>query len=99
MVHYRVKPEHSARNTQLVHAVHDELRERAPDGIRYGTFTLEDGVTFVHIAEVDGEHNPLAELAAFRAFQAGIAERCDEPPAGSQLREVGSFRRRNPGAS
>jgi hypothetical protein len=92
MVRYRVKPEHAARNAELVHAVYDELRERDPDGIRYATFTLEDGVTFVHIAEVDGDANPLAELAAFRAFQEGVAERCDEPPAASQLREVDSFR-------
>jgi glucose-6-phosphate dehydrogenase assembly protein OpcA len=46
----------------------------------------------VHIAEVDGDANPLAGLAAFRAFQEGVAERCDEPPAASQLREVDSFR-------
>jgi hypothetical protein len=92
MVRYRVKPEHAARNTELVRAVYDELREREPDGIRYATFTLEDGVTFVHIAEVDGDANPLAGLAAFRAFQEGVAERCDEPPAASQLREVDSFR-------
>ena len=92
MVRYRVKPEHAARNAELVRAVYEELREREPDGIRYAPFTLEDGVTFVHIAEVLGDANPLAELAAFRAFQEGVAERCDEPPVASQLREVDSFR-------
>jgi hypothetical protein len=31
-------------------------------------------------------------VAAFRAFQEGIGERCDEPPAPMQVREVGSYR-------
>ena len=69
MVRYRVKPEQVARNAELVRAVYDELRERAPDGIRYATFTLDDGVTFVHIAEVDGEGNPLAELRRLPGVQ------------------------------
>lgn len=48
-------------------------------------------MTFVHIAELDGEHNPLAELPGFRTFQEGIGERCDEPPPASALRAIGSF--------
>jgi len=92
MVRYRVKPERAARNAELVRAVYDELRARTPDGIRYATFTLEDGVTFVHIAEVGADGNPLAELAAFREFVSGVAERCDDPPVTSELREVGSYR-------
>jgi hypothetical protein len=92
MVRYKVKPEHAARNAELVRAVYDELRAREPDGIRYATFTLEDGVTFVHVAEVEAETNPLADLQAFREFQAGIAERCEDPPSSSALHEVGSFR-------
>jgi hypothetical protein len=92
MVRYRVRPDQAARNSELVRAVYDELRDRAPDGIRYATFTLDDGVTFVHIAEVASDRNPLAELAAFREFVGGVAERCDDPPATSELHEVGSYR-------
>jgi len=57
----------------------------------YATFKLPDGVTFVHLADHNGEGSPLTGLAAFKAFQAGIGERCDEPPVVSELSEVGSF--------
>jgi hypothetical protein len=91
MVRYRVKPEAVARNEELVRAVYDELSERQPRGLRYATFKLEDGVTFVHVAHVDATENPLTEIAAFRRFQEAIGERCDEPPAASALTEIGSF--------
>ena len=82
MVRYRVKPEHVERNEELVRAVYAELHRRAPAGLRYATFRLDDGVTFVHIAEIDGEENPLAQIEAFADFTAHIEERCDEPPGG-----------------
>lgn len=94
MVRYKVKPERSAQNEELVRRVYEELHRTAPAGLRYATFVLEDGVSFVHVAAVetaDGR-NPLQEVAAFRAFQAGIDERCDEAPAPVGLREVGSYR-------
>ena len=92
MVRYRVKPEHAAHNEHLVRAVYAELHERRPPGLRYATFRLEDGVSFVHVAHLDGEDNPLLELPAFRDFQQGIAGRCDDAPATTELHEVGSFR-------
>jgi|SRR5215213_398719 len=93
MVRYRVKPNAAARNEELVRRVYEELRETAPVGIRYATFVLEDGVSFVHVAsnETEGGGNPLLEVAAFRDFQEGIDERCDEPPSPVDLREVGSY--------
>ena len=94
MVRYRVKPEHAARNEELVRRVYDELHQTAPQGIRYATFVLDDGVSFVHLAsfENDDDRNPLMDVAAFRAFQEGIGERCDEPPRVVNVREVGSYR-------
>jgi hypothetical protein len=91
MVRYRVKPDQAARNEELVRAVYDELDRVEPAGLRYATFQLEDGVTFVHLAETEDERNPLTELKAFQEFQEGIRDRCDEPPAASELREIGSF--------
>ncbi len=90
MVRYKVKPEQVADNEQLVRAVYEELHRLEPEGLRYATFKLPDGVTFIHLADTDGA-NPLSELAGFKAFQAGIRERCDEPPVVSELSEVGSF--------
>jgi hypothetical protein len=94
IVRYKVKPDRIAENEALVRAVYDELAETQPGEMRYGTFKLDDGVSFVHIHSNDDPsgHNPLSELASFKAFQAGLGDRCDEPPVVSQLDEVGSFR-------
>jgi hypothetical protein len=93
VVQYRVKPDRAAENERLVRAVYDELHRTNPSGLRYATFQLEDAVSFVHVAEVDDEtENPLARVEAFRAFQAEIQDRCEQPPAASRAREIGSFR-------
>jgi hypothetical protein len=92
MVRYKVKPERAAENEQLVRAVYDQLRDVAPDGFQYGTFQLGDGTTFVHFAlTADDGPGPLPQLEAFRRFQDGIAERCDEPPVVTELRQIGSY--------
>ena len=91
MVRYKVKPEQVARNEELVRAVYKELHDTEPAGLSYATFKLPDGVTFVHLADHAGDGNPLTGLDAFKAFQAGVRERCDEPPVVSELSEVGSF--------
>jgi hypothetical protein len=92
MVRYRVKPEQVARNEQLVRAVYAELAERDPEGFRYATFKLDDGVTFVHLAVADDDSPFPASLPQFAEFQREIRERCDQPPVVSQLEEIGSFR-------
>ena len=92
MVRYKVKPEHVEENEALVRAVYEELGRAAPDGIRYATFRLEDGVSFVHVAlQNDDGPSPLPELGAFRRFAAGIEDRCDEPPAFSVLQPIGAY--------
>ena len=91
IVRYRVKPERVAENEELVRGVYAALHEAAPDGLRYGTFRLEDGVSFVHIAE-HGDDNPLRQIAAFQRFQEGIGDRCDEPPVAVEMHEIGTYR-------
>jgi len=94
MVRYKIKPDRVAENEELVRAVYDELRRTAPAGLRYATFRLDDGVSFVHLSVTDTEdgHNPLSDVNAFKEFQANIAERCEEAPVVTELREIGSFR-------
>lgn len=94
MVRYKVKPEQAARNEELVRNVYEELHQTKVAGLHYATFVLDDGVSFVHVAssETADGRNPLQDVAAFRAFQEGIGERCDEPPTTVVLREVGSYR-------
>ena len=93
IVRYRVKPERVAENEELVRAVYEELDRIAPEGLRYATFKLADGVSFVHVAVsamADGR-SPFAEIRAFKEFQRGIIDRCDEPPVVSDAEEIGSF--------
>ena len=74
-------------------AVDAELASVRPEGLRYATYRLPDGVSFVHFAAVstaDGR-NPLMEVAAFAKFQEGIGERCEEAPVTVELEEVGSY--------
>jgi hypothetical protein len=94
MVRYRVKPDRVVENEAFVHAVYDELARTEPDGLRYATFKLEDGVSFVHIASIETEdgRNPLAEVTAFKEFQREIGARCEEPPVAADLEEIGSYR-------
>lgn len=93
IVRYKVKPDQGDANEQLVKRVFEELKQLAPPGLRYGTLRLADGVTFVHIASVETEDgsNPLPGLAAFKEFQAGLKERCEEPPVPTEGKIVGSY--------
>lgn len=92
MARYRVRPDQAARNEELVRRVYEELRQTQPAGLRYATFVLEDGVSFVHVASIETEdgRSPLADVAAFRNFHENIADRCEEPAAAG-LRKVGSY--------
>jgi quinol monooxygenase YgiN len=92
VVRYKVKPDRVEENEQLVRRVYEELAERDPGTIRYATFRLADGVTFVHVASLDSEAaNPLPTLPAFQAFTRDIADRCDEPPLALDATVVGSY--------
>jgi hypothetical protein len=93
MVRYKVKPDQTAKNEELVRAVYDELRRTEFEGLRYATFKLDDDVSFVHIAVETGDgQGSLADVGAFKEFTKDIGERCEVPPVATALREVGSFR-------
>jgi hypothetical protein len=91
VIRYRTKPEQADENERLVRNVFAELAKDGPEGLRYVTFRLSDGVSFVHVATVDGE-NPLASSEAFGLFQSGIADRCEEGPTAADATVVGSYR-------
>ena len=92
LIRYRLKPEHVERNEELVRAMFEELHRAAPSGVRYTTFKLEDGVSFMHISESEGEDSPLAGLASVQEFRRELADRCEEQPVLSELTEVGAYR-------
>ena len=91
VVRYKVKEGRGDENQALVEAVFAELAERSPEGFQYGTLRLEDGLTFVHIARVDGD-NPLNDSPAFKAFTDALPARCDEPPQPLQGTLIGNHR-------
>jgi hypothetical protein len=94
MVRYTVKPERAQENRELVEAVYAELADTRPDGLRYATFVLEDGVTFLHVASAETADGgtPLTGVRAFQEFQRDVRERCEQSPVVTALQEVGSFR-------
>ena len=94
MVRYKVKADRVAENERYIAKVFEQLKREQPSGLRYASFKLDDGVSFVHLVSQESEdgRNPLGELAAFKEFTAGIRDRCTEPPVAAELREVGSFR-------
>jgi hypothetical protein len=93
VVQYRVKSGQADQNEELIRAVYDELDRTQPEGLHYATLRLDDGVTFIHIAEEpENGPSPLPKIAAFQRFTDGIADRCDQAPIVRTAREVGSFR-------
>ena len=94
VVRYRTKPERADENQRLVEKVFAELEEVNATGFAYASFRLDDGVSFVHVVvEQPGEGSvSLADLPAFREFQAGIAERCEEQPVAVGATLVGAHR-------
>ena len=92
MVRYQVKPEQADENVRRVQAVFAQLEREQPAGLRYMTFRLPDGVSFVHVASVEVAENPLTALEAFKQFAGTIKDRCVEPPVTTELEVVGSYR-------
>jgi hypothetical protein len=93
VVRYRTKPERADENQAFIEKVFAELAAEQPDGLRYMTLRLSDGVSFVHVASIetaDGS-NPLATTEAFGAFQRQVADRCEEGPLAMQGAVVGSY--------
>jgi hypothetical protein len=92
MVRYKLKPESVADNEALIKQVFVQLARDKPAGMRYQVFKQADGVSFVHLSAFDNqEGNPLTQLDAFKAFTAGIKERCVEGPVPVELQQLGRY--------
>ena len=93
VVRYQTKPDRADENQAFIEKVFAELNAERPDGLRYMTFRLEDGVTFVHVASVETADgvNPLTSTPAFGAFQQDIADRLVGPPLAMSATVVGSY--------
>ncbi|NML44793.1 hypothetical protein HHL11_13630 [Ramlibacter sp. G-1-2-2] len=92
VVRYKVRPEHLEAHEALVRGVFQALASARPPGFHYQVVKLGDGLSFQHVAAIAaGVPHPLRELPAFRAFQEGIAQRCEIQPATEEVREIGCY--------
>jgi hypothetical protein len=93
IVRYRTKPESAEENQALIEKVFGELGTDRPAGLRYASFRLADGVSFVHVASVETDDgvNPLTATSAFPDFLRDIGDRLDEGPSASDATVVGSY--------
>jgi hypothetical protein len=61
-VRYETTVDAAAENQRLGQWVCVELAATRPEGIRYLTLRLADGVTFVHVVLYDRDDNPLVRV-------------------------------------
>ena len=88
VIRYQTKPEAADENQRLVENVFAELALKAPPGVRYQSFRLDDGVSFLHIA-TGGE--ALQDLPAFQEFQRDLASRLAEGPDRTEATQIGRY--------
>jgi hypothetical protein len=93
LIRYKTKPEMADKNAELIAGVFAELKTARPDGVRYLSLRLDDN-SFIHLVETEASDGSSAipNLAAFKAFQSGIRERCAEPPQVGDVTVVGNYR-------
>jgi len=92
-VTYKIKSDLVNENERLISNVFADLHQRKPSGLRYASFKLDDGVSFMHLVATDeaAVENPLVGLPAFKSFVEGISARCEEQPKTTELTLVGSY--------
>ena len=85
LVRYTAKPDRAAENEKLSRAVFAQLRNASSEGVAYALF--RDGNEFVHVFLnlKEDESAPVTALPAFKAFEEGIADRCEIPPKATRL--------------
>lgn len=94
LIHYRVKRDQLEPNKAMLRAVYEDLEAQRPEGLRYATFQLDDGVTFLAYVETDEDTTTAAHhrLKSFHQYRSALEELCDQPPSVTMLSEVGSYR-------
>ena len=92
LIRYRTAEDRSEENEVLIKNVFEELKEKAPAGIRYLALNLGDG-RFVHFVETDeSEASALPQLETFKRFQRELKARQIEPTVASNAVIIGDYR-------
>lgn len=92
-VTYKVKPEYVETNKVNIVKVMQDLREINAEGVKYSSYLLEDGQSFMHFTIFKDEDSQkiLNELDSFKNFVAALkASSPIEPPTPVNLSLVGS---------
>ena len=87
-VQYTVKTEYADTNKDNIRQVMTDLQELANPGIKYSSFILEDGKTFIHFGMyADQEALELVNnLPSFQSFREQLkASQPETPPKGDDL--------------
>jgi len=92
MVRSTVKPEFTADLEAALQKMFTAIEKAQPAGVRYASYRLPDGVTYVAQLELeDGIENPLPAIAEFRDFQAGLKDWLAGPPVAEHFEVRGSY--------
>jgi hypothetical protein len=93
VIQYTTRKDAADENERLVADVFGALADTLPEGLRYATLRLDDGVTFVHVALLDDEaQNPLLTTPAFARFLEHLPSRLEVDPDTHDASIVGSYR-------
>lgn len=82
-VQYTTSPEYAATNQENIRRIVDELKQINHPGIKYSTYLLADGKTFMHFDQFENEeaHQVLQSLESFKKFSAELwASRLEVEP-------------------
>lgn len=92
LIRAKIKDEHVADVENAAKTMFAAINEAHPAGVRYASYRLDDGVTYVIVLDIqEGIDNPLPSIAAFRAFQEDLKGWLAEPPTPEQLTAVGAY--------
>ena len=92
MVRAKVKAESVTEAEAAAEKMFAAIEQAQPEGVRYASCKLADGVTFVALLQLDeGVENPLPAIPEFREFQASLKDWVDGPPTPEELTVVGSY--------
>ncbi|HEY7045772.1 MAG TPA: hypothetical protein VH373_01030 [Jatrophihabitantaceae bacterium] len=96
MVRTQVRPDRVADVEAAVQKTFAAIDAAQPQGVRYASTKLADGVTFVVLLELPGDAdpgaNPLMAIPEFAELQANLKGWLAGPPTAEPLQVVGSYR-------
>ncbi len=92
-VQYTVKAEYADTNKDNIHQVMADLQELANPRIKYSSFILEDGKTFIHFGMYADQEalEVVNSLPSFQSFREQLkASQPETPPRGDDLTLIDS---------